>query len=154
MIIVWRGWGGLAIGFPALGAILFLALLSSLRASSSSLGTGAGAGVALGSIGTFLFGRWINGSDRAQARAATMLEPRRHQLGQLVASGQFHLAPGMPLPRSHDEARAQADYVYQQELHQLSEQLTGRHTMFFIPMQFIGILTFAVGVMIMVTQLG
>lgn len=113
----------------------------------------AGVGIVLGGAGAFLLGRHLNVTG-VDAKADQLLAPRAQQLDQLVTSGQFQLAPGVPMPRSMEEARQQSNQLLEEERKQVRAALRNRHTLFWIPAQWVGVIAVAGGLAMALTSLG
>ncbi|MGA4670140.1 hypothetical protein ACPCG0_10160 [Propionibacteriaceae bacterium Y1923] len=151
-MIIWAGWGILGILIPGLAAGVMVWLGEALGATNDETGLFAGLGLFAGAVGAFLLGNWLN-KTRVPQEAARRLEPRRQQLDQMVAANQFQLAPGAPMPSSYEEARAQSDYLFQAELEAAEKQLRNRHTLFWIPMQWVSAALGVLGLFIAISQL-
>lgn len=100
---------------------------------------GAAFGLLAAAVGT-----WFTGQHFNQTGPKRKLEEwkgaRSAQLDQLVSAGQFSLGPGQPQPRSMDEARWQADELLAAEERSVSEGMLNRHSVFWIPMQYLSVL--------------
>lgn len=138
-MIIWAGWGILAVLLPALGAAVMAGIASAMGLDSSGVQAMVGLGIALGGVGGWFAGKWFN-QDRVADQARKLLGGRRQQLEHLVQTGQFHLGPGFPPPNSYQEASAQADQLFESEVGAAEQQLRNRHTVFWIPMQYVSIL--------------
>ncbi|MGD7787664.1 hypothetical protein ACQCX2_05010 [Propionibacteriaceae bacterium Y1700] len=143
-MIIWRGWGIIGAGFPLLGLLAALGLWSSMGSHGSPLPFMAPM-VILAGVGTFFLGRHLNGA-AADKKVEQIIADRARHLDELVRTGQFHLAPGVPAPASMDEARFQADSVLNSEREQLRRRFSDVHTLFFIPVQWVGIVVAIIGV--------
>lgn len=148
-MIIWRGWGILGILVPGLFGVLLAGMGPSLGVDEAVLG---GAGVAIGGIGAFFLGKWFNETNAAQ-KAAQWREARQQELMHLIHAGQFQVAPGYAQPSNLQEAQAQASAMLQAEHTHVAKQLRNRHTLFWVPMQWIGIVTVGLGLMILVLAL-
>ncbi|MBO1030018.1 hypothetical protein IPV09_01560 [Tessaracoccus sp. SD287] len=149
-MIIWAGWGVLAFLLPAGGAALFVGLGTLIGLDDSSgAQVMAGLGLVVGSIATWFLGRWFN-EQRPITLTETVVAARRQELDHLVATRQFQYAPGYPAPSSHDEARAQADHLLAAEAAALQKRARNRHTLFWVPMQYMAFLTGAIGLVILV----
>lgn len=147
-MIIWRGWGIIGVGFPLIGIIVMMAIYGATGGDADPLPF-VGIGVALGGIGAFLLGRHLN-EVSVDAKAEKYLAPRKAQLDQLVQSGQFQMAPGMPQPSSMAEAQAQAGQLYESEQLQVRAALKNRHTVFWIPAQWFGAIAVGLGLVLLV----
>ena len=153
-MIIWRGWGILAFLAVGLGVGIG-ALLGSLFGIPSSAGKYTaliGIGFVVGGIASFLFGQWVN-VQRPEQRKDEVMAEQRQRIEQLLAEQRFHAGPEFPWPSSIAEARAQADFV----LGRLEARLTearNQHTLFFIPMQYIGVLLAVGGIVLFLLNIG
>ena len=138
-MIIFRGWGLLGAGIPALTAFAIGALPMSMYGDKSAIANifialGALVGGALG----FLCGRWLN-VIRPRAKVAEWQEQRRAELRARVDAGQFQMAPGLQAPSSREEGYAQVEQLITNESPDVLRQLKNIHTLFFIPMQWFAI---------------
>lgn len=147
-MIIWRGWGVIGAAFPLIGMIIGLGIWSGTGAKGTPMPF-FGPALIIAGVGTYLLGRHLNVSSVDQ-KTEQHLAPRRAQVDQLVHSGQFQLAPGMPQPRSFEEAQQQAGMLLEHERSQIRAQLEGRHTLFFIPVQWVGLAVAAAGLILAV----
>lgn len=111
---------------------------------------GGGIGVAIGLLaaatGTWFHGQHLN-QTLPKRRLAEWQTARSAQLDHLVGTGQFSLGPGQPQPRSMDEARWQADQLLAAEQQSAGQGLLNRHSVFWIPMQYLSFVIAAGAVM-------
>jgi hypothetical protein len=138
-MIIFRGWGLLGAGIPALTAFAIGALPMSMYGDKSAIANifialGALVGGALG----FLCGRWLN-VIRPRAKVAEWQEQRRAELRARVDAGQFQMAPGVQAPASREEGYAQVEQLIAAESPEVLSQLKNVHTLFYIPMQWFAI---------------
>ena len=138
-MIIFRGWGLLGAGIPALTAFAIGALPMSMYGDKSAIANifivlGALVGGALG----FLCGRWLN-VIRPRAKVAEWQEQRRAELRARVDAGQFQMAPGVQAPASREEGYAQVEQLIAAESPEVLSQLKNIHTLFYIPMQWFAI---------------
>ncbi|WP_148058832.1 hypothetical protein [Bogoriella caseilytica] len=143
-MIIWRGWGILGV-LPLMAFGLGVALWTEAFGFSGGPWLVSGPLAALAGAGVYLLGRELNVRG-VPAKAHQMLAARRAERQHLVASGQFRLSPQHPAPRSLQEAQSQADELHQHEQAYLSQNLRNRHTFFFIPVQYVGLITAGIGV--------
>lgn len=136
-VIIWRGFGFLAVIFGALGLLLGMTLSNAVSESSVN-GPLLGLGLLIGAAATFAAGWWFNVINPAK-KAQTWVEQRRAELSFSVSNGQFQPAPGI-VPSSQEEAQAQADQLLAQESAAVAKRLRNVHTLFWIPMQWWGVL--------------
>ena len=96
-MIIYRGWGGMGVVVPVLGAGIMLAIASSLKLSDAMFLKLALVGGFLGAVGAWFLGRWLN-QKRPFAKLEEWKAQRRVELCSLVDQGQFQIAPGAPAP--------------------------------------------------------
>ena len=87
-MIIYRGWGGMGVVVPVLGAGIMLAIASSLKLSDAMFLKLALVGGFLGAVGAWFLGRWLN-QKRPRVKLARWMEERRKELCSLVDQGQF-----------------------------------------------------------------
>lgn len=145
MILIWRGWGILAVLLALVGVGVGTVFDSALGWDGTTQEVaGPGLGLFLGGVASFFLGRWLNHT-RPQERVRQHMVAREQRLWNLVRSGQFQVAPGAPSPRSEQEAREQVNALLQQEHQGLMAHVGNGNTLFFIPMQYVGALMAIVG---------
>jgi hypothetical protein len=142
-MIVWRGWGILALIFPM---ILFGIAMASTKANTIA----GGAGMLVGAAGAYVFGDWIN-KKRPVAKLTDFVEQRTVQLHSYADQGTFSLGPGHAQPTSLAEAHQQADWLVNQEAEQLTKVAYNRHTVFWIPMQWVAMAPTVGGVVLVIS---
>lgn len=125
-MIIWRGWGVLAFVFFGVGTLIGVGLGS----------WGLVGGFLAAAVATWFVGQQLNRKG-PQKKLADWKVSRRNQLDQLVQAGQFSLGPGQQQPRSVDEARRQSDELLAAEENAHREGSENRHTLFWIPMQYL-----------------
>ena len=111
-----------------------------------------GLGVVVGGAASFALGWWLNVIN-PQKKTQTWIEQRRAELNYAVANGQFQAAPGIA-PSSQAEAQAQADTMVAQEAPAVTKRLKNIHTLFWIPMQWVGVVIAVIGVVVAILGLG
>jgi len=141
-MIIWRGLGFLAVILALAGALLGT-WLGSLAGPSSTV-TLIGVGLSIGGIATFALGWWLNVMDPAK-KTQTWTVQRGAELQQAVAAGRFQASPGV-VPSSHAEADAQAQALLAHESAHVTKRLRNIHTLFWIPMQWIGVVIVVIGI--------
>ncbi|MGA4506956.1 hypothetical protein ACQB6R_01315 [Propionibacteriaceae bacterium G1746] len=147
-MIIWAGWGMLAVLMPLLGAGLMVGLASTLQVQDPYFTAFVGVGLLLGGVATWFVGKYFN-KQRPLTEARTHMAGRRQQVEALVQQGRFQLAPGYPMPSSYQEAQAQAGHLLATEEAQLEQRLRNRHTLFWVPMQYTAFLWLALGVLLL-----
>lgn len=147
-MILWRGWG-------ILGLLIILAFgglaagIGSSVASSTNTTVWLGGGFVLGGAVAAFVGWYMNIARPAQ-KAEEWQAERSAQLQHLVQSGQFQLAPGIAQPTSLAQAQQQADQLLASESEQVRRNLRGRHTVWFIPMEWLGVVGAVIGVILVI----
>lgn len=136
-MIIWRGWGILAVLYALAGGGIGGAIAGPF---------GVAVGLLAAAVGTWFTGQYFN-QQRPRKNLADWKSARSQQLDHLVGAGQFSLGPGQPQPRSMDEARWQADELLAAEERSASQGLLNRHSVFWIPMQYLAFVI-AVGAVI------
>ncbi|MCR2052706.1 transcriptional accessory protein [Actinomyces bowdenii] len=138
-MIVWRGWGILAF----LVTIPFAAGMGKFGESTGSDGPLATVLLGLGFIGAgvvnYFLGRYLNVT-RPQQQVGRYQDQLRAALWQRVHHGVFQVAPGAPAPTSQEEAVQQIEQVVAQETEGLVRAHSNVHTLFFIPIQWFGLI--------------
>ena len=137
-MVVWRGFGILAFFLIAGGAAL---------GGSTYQMAGSGIGIVVGGLASYFLGQYLN-IQRPEQQINQAIEQRAHQLHAAAENGTFYLGPGNPMPTSRAEAHAQADQLLEQERARIADAGRNTHTLFWIPMQYIGLIA-AVGGLIM-----
>ncbi|WP_420114169.1 hypothetical protein [Pseudactinotalea sp.] len=148
-MIIWRGFGFLAVLIGAVGALIGFGLSSAVAAEGEINGLMLGLGLLLGAAGIFALGWWLNVINPAK-KAETWTEQRRAELNFAIANGQFQAVPGVA-PSSQEQAQAQADAMLAQESVTVGKRLRNIHTLFWIPMQWIGVVLAIIAVLVAIT---
>lgn len=141
-MIIWRSWGILGLLVPAGVVGLFMALGAALGMTGDSPDlTGyfllLGLGLLAAGAAVYFLGIWFNRT-RPEEKLQDYVGQRRMELEHLVRGGSFHLGPGYPPPASMVEAQQQAAFLLEKEEAELRTRMYNHHTLFFIPMQWIG----------------
>ena len=144
-MIVWAGWGILALVPPV--ALYFLMA----AAAGGNVWVGA-IGLILGGVIDWFLGVYFNKTRPARELAKTM-DARSSELHAMAEAGTFYRGPGFPMPTSLADAHQQADQLAAEEYHALKSKVSNRNTLFFIPMQYFGILCAIGGAVLMVAGL-
>lgn len=145
-MIIWRGFGFLAVLIVALGALAGFGLSSLVAEEGDVNGPLFGLGLMLGAAATFALGWWLNVINPAK-KTERWVEQRRAELHHAVASGQFQPSPGI-VPSSHAEAQAQAEALLAHESATVAKRLRNIHTLFWIPMQWFGVVVAVVALVV------
>lgn len=147
-MIVWRGFGFAAVLLGGLGALLGVGL-SALVGDGEPNSVLVGIGLLLGAAATFALGWWLN-VIRPQQQAQRWATERGVELRQAVDSGRFQAVPGV-VPSSYAEAQALSQQMLERETAEVGRRLSGVHTLFWIPMQWIAVVIAGIGVLAMAT---
>lgn len=148
-MIIWRGWGILAILFIPLGAFGLGWLISFVGGAGGEMTSWSiGVGLMLAAAGLFALGWWLN-TIRAEQQAAQWADTRADQLQAAVEGGYFQPTPGVS-PTSLDQARQQAGVMLESERAEVTRRLRNRHSMFWVPMQWWAVPLFVFGVITLV----
>lgn len=143
-MIVWRGWGiasvfTLLAGYSIAAGILWL--FTDRPSAAWLLGLGGVVGGAL----TWLLGYFLNVL-RVRSQVDAYAKNLRGILHSRAEQGVFQAGPGVPVPSSAAEAATQIEYVVSQHTDDLAQRLKNQHTLFFIPVQYLGILAGVISV--------
>ncbi|MBO0872491.1 MAG: hypothetical protein J2P19_03765 [Pseudonocardia sp.] len=151
-MIIWRGWGIVAL-LPVLGIpIIALPIGLGLGLPDRAVPLVIGLVLAAGSVGTWFLARHLNVT-LPERRLGEWATQRRTELDQYVRAGTFNLGPGHPAPGSYSEAEQQATALLEAEQRQLAARLPNRHTLFFIPAQYVVIGIGVLGLVLVVVGL-
>lgn len=144
LVIIWRGLGFLAIILAALGALLGTGL-GSLAGDSGNQAL-IGVGLAIGGVATFALGWWLNVMNPAK-KTQTWIAQRDAELQHAVDSGRFQASPGV-VPASLEQAQAQKTALLEHESAHVTKRLRNIHTLFWVPMQWVGVGIVILGVVV------
>lgn len=145
-MIIWRGGGILAVVYVGLSAALLGGALGAVLPSPGAAPVLAGMGIVVGGALTILHGWYLNIA-RPRARAVRWEGAERPRLQQAAADGV--LVVDSVQPRSREEA----DAMIEQHLAE-GRRVIGRHgphSMFWIPMEVVGILAVVGGLVLAVS---
>lgn len=134
MIFFWRGWGILALAYFVATGIFGIAIPYNLLGPSGKW-LMIPIGLLFG-VMCWVHGRYLNITKPADALKD--FELYREQVMESVRAGTFRL-PDQPPPTSLGQATGQAE-AYLQLAHTAVTNGRNRHTFFFIPFQYFGIL--------------
>ena len=143
-MIVFSGWGILAVVPPV--ALFFL-----LGTITGSVWTGA-IGLIAGGVVDWFLGIYFN-QTRPARDLTTAMDARSRELHAMADAGTFYRGPGHPMPTSLADAHQQADQLAAEEYHALKNKVGNRHTLFWIPMQYLGVVCAVGGAVLMVFAL-
>ena len=100
-------------------------------------------------VANYFFGRQVN--ELAPARKIEAFKDQmRHEMWDRVAHGSFQVGPGAPPPANRDEAHQQVEHVVEQASANAAKGLRNIHSVFFIPVQWIGAVEGVLGVVLIV----
>lgn len=141
MILVWRRFGIMAFLIPVLcvGVVGAWHEIAHIEGSLWHYGVG----VLLGGAAVLAMG-WKLNVVEPRTRSAAAIESYREHLDMLIAQ-QLPLGQGIPMPSSVEEARAQADLLVAEYEAQAPKAFANRNTLFWVPMQWMGVLAMVVG---------
>ena len=141
-MVIWRGWGILGLLFIPLGAV-GLAGLFRLVIGDEHEPLPVGLGLAVAGVALFFAGRWFQGW-HARRRADKYVDARRPEVAQTIAAGAFQPVPGYQ-PASREEADRLGAEMLESEHAQIVHMLRGHHTLFFIPVHYVGLVMTVIG---------
>ncbi|UFU06741.1 hypothetical protein [Ruania halotolerans] len=141
-MVIWRGWGILGLLF-VLAVGVGLGGLFRLVIGEQYEPLPIGLGLAVAGVALFFAGRWFQGWD-ARRRADKYIESRRPEVAQTIAAGRFQPVPGYQ-PASREEAEQLGAEMLEKEHAQVVRKLRGHHTLFFIPVQYFGLVVAVIG---------
>lgn len=148
-MIIWRGWGAIPIVIAAL-CVGLGGLMSSFN--KGLFGVFAGLALIGGGVGTWYLGQWFNRIKPVE-QYDQWFARRRDEVAQMVRGGAYANVPDPQRPGQLADPWAVGEYVLQQEGAKVKSALTDRHSLFFIPMQYIGFAMGAAGLLTIVTSL-
>lgn len=130
-MIIWRGWGILAVGFFLAAGLLGVALPFSLWGAAAKWALIPAALAA--AAGCWFTGVYLN-QTKPKAYVTEEMPRMRAEVMAAVESGTFRLA-NQPPPSSLEEARGQAG-AYLEFLAGSGKAATNQNTLFFVPLQY------------------
>lgn len=149
MILVWSGWGILAVLVP--GLVAFLAYSAAQAAGLAQADAFAALGAAVGGVACWFIGARLEGGDPT-ARVAAYRQQRQAELHALVEAGVYRGLGGVR-PTSLQDAREQAARQLDAECAGLTRSMTNRHSFFWVPLRWCG-LAVVVGGIVAAVALG
>lgn len=147
-MIIWRGWGGLAVLYIGLCAGLLGGLIGTSVDVEGAPGALAGLGIVIGGLLTAVHGWYLN-LVRPKQWATEWELTERPRLE--AAAEQGALVVGNVQPRSWEEAESMIDSVIADGRRAIGKH--GPHSVFWIPMEIIGILAVIGGLFLAGTTL-
>lgn len=148
-MIIWRGWGILAILIGGAAAGLGAAMSVGNRALTPIL---VGLMLIAGGVGTWFLGNYLN-QKKPIAEFDSWYARRRDEVAAQVRGGAYHNVADPQRPGQAAHPWAVGEYVLQQESAKVRAALTNRHSLFFIPLQYLGFVMGAIGIVVMVAGL-
>ena len=150
VMIIWRGWGILSVFITLLVAGIVGAIFQAfLGGGNAAVSFGYGLGLILAGVANYFFGRQVNELAPAK-KVEAFKEQMRNEMWDRVAHGAFQVGPGAPPPANRDEAHQQVEHVVEQASANAARGLRNIHTVFFIPVQWIGAVEGVLGVVLIV----
>jgi hypothetical protein len=147
-MIVWGGWGIIGVVPPLIG----MAIGSGLSGFFGwHMYLGLGIGLVLGGVGDYFLGIYFNVTKPARDLANRM-DLRSAQLHQMADAGTFYRGAGYMPPTSLAEAHQQADELAGEEYRSLKGRTGNQHTLFFVPLQWIGVVLGGLGVVMAISS--
>lgn len=150
-MVIWRGLGFLAFLLAVAGAMAGVFIGVGITGADDPPGYFPGLGLVIGGAGTVALGWWLNVTRPAE-KTSEWIAQRHQQLQVAVASGRFQPSPGI-VPSSYQEAQMQADALLAAEAAHVTKRLRNIHTLFWIPMQWAGLVVAAIGLVVTVNGL-
>ncbi|MBP8920779.1 MAG: hypothetical protein R2719_13520 [Micropruina sp.] len=145
-MIIWRGWGVLAL-LIALASVGLGAAISVMNPAMDLVFIGLM--LIGGGVGTWFLGDHLN-QKRPVAEFNDWYARRRNEVAAQVRGGAYAHVPDPQRPGQLADPWAVGEYVLRQESTQVRSSLTNRHTLFFVPMQYLGFVMGGIGLMIAV----
>lgn len=136
-MIIWRGFGILGVFIIGGSLALFMALLGNHGGQMDNIA--GGLGLLTGGLGCGALGWWLN-LQRPEAKAQEHLTALRSELWQRVHAGTFQLKPGAAAPTSEQESQSQIEQLIASQAPSVRKALRNNHSLFFIPLQWVGLL--------------
>lgn len=141
-----RGWGILAVLIGGICAGLGAAVSS---ANPSLAPIFVGLMLIGGGVGTWFLGDWLN-QKRPVAEFDGWFARRREEVAAQVRGGAYDNVADPQRPGQLADPWAVGEYVLQQESARVRSALTNRHSLFFIPMQYLAFPMGAIGILVMI----
>lgn len=145
-MIIWRGWGILAIliggACAGLGAAMGVAN-PALRPIFIGLMLVAGG------VGTWFLGNHLN-LRRPMAEFDGWYGRRRDEVAAQVRGGAYNNVQDPQRPGQLADPWAVGEYVLNQESAKVRAALTNRHSLFFVPLQYLGFVMGGIGIVVMI----
>lgn len=150
VMIIWRGWGILSVFITLLVAgIVGVTFQAFLGRGNAAVSFGYGLGFIVAGVANYLFGRQVNAVAPAK-KIEAFKEQMRREMWDRVAHGALQVAPGTPPPANRGEAHQQIEYLVGQASTDAARGLRNIHTLFFIPVQWVGAAEGVLGVVLII----
>ncbi len=146
-MIIWRGWGVIPVGITLACLGLGFAMSSvypQLR------GVFVGLMLIAGGVGTWFIGQHLNQKKPIEEFDAWHAK-RRTEIAALVRAGHYSSVPDPQRPGQLADPWSVGEYVLNQEGTRVRDLITNRHSLFFVPIQYIGFVMAAAGLVAIVT---
>lgn len=148
-MIIWRGWGILAILIGGAAAGLGTAMSVGNREVTPIF---VGLMLVAGGVGTWFLGNHLN-LRRPMAEFHGWYGRRRDEVAAQVRGGAYNNVQDPQRPGELADPWAVGEYVLQQESAKVRGALTNRHSLFFVPLQYLGFVMGGIGIVVMVVGL-
>lgn len=147
-MIIWRGWGFLAVVYIGLCVGLLAGAIGTSLPYEGAPGVLVGVALVIGGAATAVHGWYLN-LVRPKRKATEWELAERPRLE--AAADQGSLVVGNVQPRDRDEAEAMIDSVIEDGRRVIGKH--GPHSVFWIPMEVIGIIAAIIGAVVFVINL-
>lgn len=147
-MIIWRGWGILALLVVGVSIALGIAMAGSNRGMR---GIFVGLVMVAGAVGTWFLSQHLNVT-QPKTEFEKWYAQRSMEVGALVRGGAYNNVEDPQRPGQFADPNAVGNYVLQQEATKVRAALTNRHSLFFIPMQYLAYVIGGLGVVFMVAN--
>lgn len=148
-MIIWRGWGAIPIAI----ALLCVALGFGMSSRAPQLRrVFIGLMLIAGGVATWFIGQYFNQIKPVEEFDAWHAK-RRTEIAAMVQAGHYSNVPDPQRPGQLADPWAVGEYVLNQESTRVRAVLLNRHSLFFVPMQYVGFVLAAAGLFAMVASL-
>lgn len=148
-VIVWRGWGVLVFIYAGLGAIALGALAGVINPGGGMTTIFAGLGIVLGSALGFVHGWYLNVISPSK-KYEEWAQYERPRLQEAAEHGR--LAYRNTTPATAAEADQMIEAIIEDGRAQFKQ--LGRHSLFFIPMQWAAVVGAVIGFVLIIVGIG
>lgn len=148
-MIIWRGWGAI----PLAIALLCVGVGFGMSATFPQL-RGAFVGLMLigGGVATWFIGQDLN-QKKPVAEFEAWHAERRTEIAALVQAGHYSNVPDPQRPGQLADPWAVGEYVLNQESTRVRSVVFNQHSLFFVPIQYLGYAMGFAGLVAMITNL-